>query len=1304
MQEPPREEEEKHRPQLVGMATPPRLRSPAQYQLQNGREGGLGELELGGNSFFRNEDDDQQSDGNDGEQEEGKRNGEEKVESVDGDQEEGRGVWGAKNRKTIAKLRGALRQRALLIEHLRSAYLRDVTVLKNEVEKHQSSAPPSKEVKGEEKENPLDLLATPSVDLRSVLLVHAPGGGDSFLNVGGCETCGGPVEVIYRATQELMELQRRYDSLQDTCEDLRGNLAVSNAQRDKATQALRETVEMSGDSQSALMQKVIALKRDLGRSVPPEKLREAEEEAQGLRTKLRAAERQGKDALALREERDVLKHALRETGDSLREQGTRCWQLDRELAEARAATEDAVREMGVAVAVTHQLRSDVEGMRGERDAARQARRDMEQQLEEKLAKNSAMLEESKLRELELESQVRALKDELVEAAAGGDQEEAEAGAGQQVLRLEKLLAEEKQELRMSRAQLVEMRLAVEVAEEKTSRAQAEASAADRYQAESAALKSAVVEMEARVSALRADLAKAKTEVATLAAEAEELRKERESAAACMIIPERIAGAGTAAEVLLEGDPNQPESLVNLQHKEDGEEEGREEATLIVQGSDVVSSNSSEVYPSEKRDAEVAAASQQLLEMERQQKRALVLELKSWKARHREADERCRDMAKDYKQALDALAAMRARLREEEQSAARGEEEAHTCSDDDDDDAFGSEEHEDLHDEDDAGGREGEAMGGEDGHAALPSRGISSERKASTRKSRASLAARGSTSDKERRRISSAIAKSEAARQAAAEAERQAVANLHAVEARAQSLESSLALSREQIQSLTDAKEALRSQLVEQKDSNARLAGELDVARGAAQSLQAAIETLQQQASLSESLLSQSRADLSLAQEEVSTLRNVERKLNADLSATKDRERAVIQELDKRKTSEKEAKRELSAMRAEAKKAKMGLCETILDLRASFLKLEADGVMRSKPPEESGPVPFRLRPVLALLTAAEDGSDAGKTVEERRERVLQELQDLRAPVLRSWIAHVIQEGEGNLRMRGTGLMQEVERLSKALASDGEELALSRVKVLDLQEKYDAQAAEAEVLRSNLRDEQQIRAQEIRELQVFQGEHDALLQEHKSLTDDAAHLRSEVERQAQDELRLTEDLKALEIKFQGAQAAGEVASLQRKEAANACVEMEGQLAEMSGHLRALEEERNRELEMRERRDSKGTCMDYGCFSEERGTQTAFLSADFTLRRRGSNVFAAPVTSCTPSTAPSSSFAPYCCYSAGNNVGQLPLLNKKSPNFHRHSCTAMATAAASRSASTGTGASSTASLFVPQLQQQQRQLRWH
>ncbi|CAK4663521.1 unnamed protein product [Aphanomyces euteiches] len=138
----------------------------------------------------------------------------------------------------IAILKERLNRRTMLIDVVRSAYYRDIVVVKEALLAKEAGASVSERVN-----------TLPSTDLRDLLPLFAP--SETFLRVHPCEKCGGVVELVHGETKELNEARQQ-------C-----NRALKAEQHMKViVHRLRDELKEATEISEALHQRIRALVKE----------------------------------------------------------------------------------------------------------------------------------------------------------------------------------------------------------------------------------------------------------------------------------------------------------------------------------------------------------------------------------------------------------------------------------------------------------------------------------------------------------------------------------------------------------------------------------------------------------------------------------------------------------------------------------------------------------------------------------------------------------------------------------------------------------------------------------------------------------------------------------------------------------------------------------------------------------------------------------------------------------------------------------------------------------------------------------
>ncbi|KAF0721799.1 hypothetical protein Ae201684_018906 [Aphanomyces euteiches] len=138
----------------------------------------------------------------------------------------------------IAILKERLNRRTMLIDVVRSAYYRDIVVVKEALLAREAGASVSERVN-----------TLPSTDLRDLLPLFAP--SETFLRVHPCEKCGGVVELVHGETKERNEARQQCNRALKAEQHMKG---IVHRLRDE----LKEATEIS----EALHQRIRALAKE----------------------------------------------------------------------------------------------------------------------------------------------------------------------------------------------------------------------------------------------------------------------------------------------------------------------------------------------------------------------------------------------------------------------------------------------------------------------------------------------------------------------------------------------------------------------------------------------------------------------------------------------------------------------------------------------------------------------------------------------------------------------------------------------------------------------------------------------------------------------------------------------------------------------------------------------------------------------------------------------------------------------------------------------------------------------------------
>jgi hypothetical protein len=133
--------------------------------------------------------------------------------------------------ETVRQLRARLIRRTNVIDEIRKFYLRDVVTMKNVLNNFLSGS--EKEAVWKEYD-----AALPSIDLKPLLKLHAPTGGE--FKVKPCEKCGGQLEIVMKDTDEVERLKKVLNECKERENRWREKLATLDVQIEEA---LKEKAE-----------------------------------------------------------------------------------------------------------------------------------------------------------------------------------------------------------------------------------------------------------------------------------------------------------------------------------------------------------------------------------------------------------------------------------------------------------------------------------------------------------------------------------------------------------------------------------------------------------------------------------------------------------------------------------------------------------------------------------------------------------------------------------------------------------------------------------------------------------------------------------------------------------------------------------------------------------------------------------------------------------------------------------------------------------------------------------------------------
>ncbi|CAM9568681.1 unnamed protein product, partial [Ectocarpus sp. 13 AM-2016] len=111
----------------------------------------------------------------------------------------------------LEAVRLRLLRRSQIIDALRSAYVRDVVIVKNELMRKSAMTDEEYVARGGPGTDITD--AIPSLDMRPVLALFSP--EDAFLRIESCAGCGGHLEIVTKETKRVARLTKRISDLNE---------------------------------------------------------------------------------------------------------------------------------------------------------------------------------------------------------------------------------------------------------------------------------------------------------------------------------------------------------------------------------------------------------------------------------------------------------------------------------------------------------------------------------------------------------------------------------------------------------------------------------------------------------------------------------------------------------------------------------------------------------------------------------------------------------------------------------------------------------------------------------------------------------------------------------------------------------------------------------------------------------------------------------------------------------------------------------------------------------------------------------
>jgi hypothetical protein len=128
-----------------------------------------------------------------------------------------------------------LKKRSDLISEMRAAYLRDIVMLKHQLEQLLTNDERYKLLADWKK-------SIPSIDLRQHLMLYSP--NEASIDIIPCDKCGGSVEIVHHDSSEIEELSKALSHLDKNKDELRIIIATRGAQLE-ANEKKMEMMQMS---------------------------------------------------------------------------------------------------------------------------------------------------------------------------------------------------------------------------------------------------------------------------------------------------------------------------------------------------------------------------------------------------------------------------------------------------------------------------------------------------------------------------------------------------------------------------------------------------------------------------------------------------------------------------------------------------------------------------------------------------------------------------------------------------------------------------------------------------------------------------------------------------------------------------------------------------------------------------------------------------------------------------------------------------------------------------------------------------
>ncbi|CBJ28638.1 conserved unknown protein [Ectocarpus siliculosus] len=173
----------------------------------------------------------------------------------------------------LEAVRLRLLRRSQIIDALRSAYVRDVVIVKNELMRKSAMTDEEYVAQGGPGTDITD--AIPSLDMRPVLALFSP--EDAFLRIESCTGCGGHLEIVTKETKRVARLTKRISDLNEAMGETAKEAAQLRAELILTRHRVKELDERNIVNRDTLVAKleqtqrtceadVLALKEDARRS------------------------------------------------------------------------------------------------------------------------------------------------------------------------------------------------------------------------------------------------------------------------------------------------------------------------------------------------------------------------------------------------------------------------------------------------------------------------------------------------------------------------------------------------------------------------------------------------------------------------------------------------------------------------------------------------------------------------------------------------------------------------------------------------------------------------------------------------------------------------------------------------------------------------------------------------------------------------------------------------------------------------------------------------------------------------------